>query len=137
MNSKKPLSVKIVIGLTLVKLIIILLTISLFYVTKDLDPTEGTTMAGIREGLIEKFNLNSNNLEYEFGRLIGKLFIPILLGILTLVFVVNRKFWSTIIAVSLDLIMGLSQGVPLLTVVILIIILTNPTRNYLKLKNNP
>jgi hypothetical protein len=94
-------------------------------------------MAGIREGLIEKFNLNSNNLEYEFGRLIGKLFIPILLGILTLVFVVNRKFWSTIIAVSLDLIMGLSQGVPLLTVVILIIILTNPTRNYLKLKNNP
>tara|TARA_Y100000815_G_C13032389_1_gene383628 strand:+ start:192 stop:611 length:420 start_codon:yes stop_codon:yes gene_type:complete len=135
MTENKPLVVKIIIGIILLKLTIILLTIGLFYLTKDLDPTTITAMTGIRDGIIEKFNLNSTGLEYEFGRLIGKLLIPAILAILTLTFVVNRKFWFALIVVSLDFMFGLSQGFPLLTIVILIMILTNPTRNYLKNTN--
>lgn len=135
MLGKKPLAVKIVLGLIIFKLIFILLYIGLFYLA-FYSTTEGMSLlTGIREAFVEILNFNSTNIDYEFGLLVGKLLIPILLSVLTLIFLVNRKFWLTIFIISIDILVGLSQGTPLLPLILFIMVVLNPTRNYLKNTN--
>ena len=132
MNAQRPFRLQIVITFTLLKFSIFLLTIGLLYLTKDMDPNALNAMTGIRDGIIKTFELDINNLDYEFGRLIGKLFFPILFSVLIIYFIVKRKFWPTIVAVILDILTGHTYGVPLLSYVILIVIFTKPAKYYSK-----
>ncbi len=132
MKFQKPLRVKVVIVMTTLKLAFMLLTIVLFYFTKDLEPGARNAMTGIRDGIIEGYGLNYNDLNYAFGKLIGRSIFPLIFAGLTLYFITLRKFWPTIVAVILDILTGFSLGIPLFTILILIVLLTKPARNYLK-----
>jgi len=132
MKSKKPTIVKVANGLILMKLITLVLSIALFYFVKDVDSSQQDITSGLKEGLIEAFNISSNDMDYAFGLLIGKLAIPILLLSLALTFFYNRKFGLVVAVMVLVFIVELTKGIPLLSLIILILLLTNPTRGYLK-----
>jgi len=136
MIDKKPSGVKVIIGITTWKLVAILVIIGTFYFTRDMDPAARNVAAGMRDAIIKRFSINMANFDYELGRLIGKFVMPALLAIITLVSVYSRKFWLAIIVIIADLLIGLVHGFPILTLIILIIALTNPSRSYLKNKNN-
>ncbi|MEZ4688481.1 MAG: hypothetical protein R3B47_21190 [Bacteroidia bacterium] len=131
MTNIKPITVKVITGLLVFKLIVIFLTIAFFYFTKDIDPNSRSALAGIRDGIIELNDLDKTNFGYALGRLIGKQVIPFLLMILALVFVHERRFWPILIVLFLNLLIEASQGIPLLTIIMIILLWTRSAKSYL------
>lgn len=132
MNKKSPLILKIVKGYLLLRIVVFILVIITFFFVKDLNPSHLNVLTGIRKGIMNSFNLIEENIDYQFGLLIGKLIFPIVLNLLAFYFLSIRKFWLALISVFLVLLTGFTLGIPFLTFIILIIISCNPSRDYLK-----
>jgi hypothetical protein len=137
MPDKKPLSVKVLNILLWLKIAALPLILLMYFATSDVaDATERSVAAGMRQALIERFNVSYGYSAYEFGYLVGNLGIKIIPAILLLIFVAKRKFTWVIIFLCLDFLFALSSGFPLLSIVVVVLVVTNPTRNYLKRKNS-
>lgn len=131
MSEKKPVIIQGITALLAVKLVIALLTLILFYFAKDLPLGAETALAGMRDAVVDQFGLDISDPDYAFGQLIGKMIVPSLLTFGALLFVLMRKFWPTVVVMTLDFLFGLSQGIPIMAVIILILLWTNPSRDYL------
>ena len=136
MKEKKPVIIQGITALLAVKLVITLLTLILFYFAKDIPQGAETTLASMRDAVVEQFNLDISDPDYAFGQLIGKLIVPSLLTLGALLFILMRKFWPTVVVMTLDFLFGLSQGIPFMAVIILILLWTNPSRDYLHPDSN-
>ena len=132
MTSRRPLATNIVRVLLFLRLGFMLLVVVFFTLTRNVNPEEQPVLAGIRSGIVNSFSLESNDFPYNFGRLIGYQLIPALFCILLLNIIEKRKFGPAVLVASLDLLIGFSLGIPVLQIAVLILILTNPTKNYLK-----
>ena len=130
----KPTSIKIIKGLLIFRLILTGIIVVVFFFIKDLDSSQRTFWTGLKNGIIASLHLDSENTNTIFGYLIGSILIPVILGLLQIKFVNERKYKAMLITVIFDLIFGLSQGFSLFPIIILILILTQPTKNYLKNK---
>lgn len=129
---KKPTEIKVVTALLGSKLTVMLWAIVMYYLVRNIPETERSILSGIRNGIVNSFDLRSGNTEYELGVLMGTLAIPVFLVVLILVFVANRKFYPAIITAFLELLVGFSQGFPLLSILIFITLLSTSSRSYLK-----
>lgn len=136
-SAKKPFLVKLTLGLIIYKLCIFALTIFIFYLVKDVESSPDSYASGIRKEIIEVHNLEFTDNAYGLGLLIGKLLIPIVLNTLAFIFFVSRKFLPLACVMLLDLVVSFSQGFPLLTVVITVLIFAKPTQMYLAKSEEP
>jgi hypothetical protein len=103
--------------------------------TKDVTVGEESIRAGMRAALNNRLGLNYGFSSYEFGYLMGSVMFPMLFVALVFLFVLKRKFVWVVVFAVLELIVGLAFSFPFLSIIILVVILTNPTRDYLKRKN--
>ncbi len=76
--------------------------------------------------------LVSNEFNYSLGLLTGTLIFPFALSALGLMFIRKRKYTPLIIVVVLDLLIALSRGIPFISVILLVLILMKPSRDYLR-----
>jgi hypothetical protein len=135
---KKPGNILIINVILAMKAFVFAATIIVFIFIKDVNPNERSFLSGMRRAIYEKFNLKSEDAHYFLGYLIGQLLIPIILTGLIFVFLKERKFWPMIIVVILDILYGLPVGIPVLSILILILVCSLPARNYFKgIENNP
>jgi hypothetical protein len=127
-NENKPLVLKILIGLVVFKILGYLMFIIAFAFLRNIDPTELNVYTGIRIGIIESFDLNSSDMDYELGRLIGKLSVPIVLHIGLLFAIYKRWFKAVIGTMALIILVEFS----IYSLICLILILVKRSRQYLK-----
>lgn len=129
-----PTSIKAIKILLFFKLSIIVLTVASFWFLKDIDSSTRSVLSGIKDGIIDHFDLavDNKNTEYQFGRLLGNLLIPFLLIILLIFSIKEKRFIASIIFISIDIVFGLAKGLPILSIILLILILTTSSRIYLK-----
>lgn len=134
MPEKKPLVINFIIGLIILRILTILATLGVFYVAVNAQGELHPFLEGARQAIVDNYDLGLEEASYEFGKLIGYQFFPAALALLTLIFVVNRNYWGTVVVVGLDLVTGLSQGFPIVQIIILALTVANPANNYLRNK---
>jgi len=137
MPDKKPLSVRILLGLILLKIIIAPTILAAYLMTGDVDGSETSFAGGFRTAINDRFGIGYGISGYHTGYLVGKLTIPLFIALLLLTVVSRRNFVWTVVAVSLDLLVSMTSGLPIVPIAMLILVLTNPTKNYLKRKDTP
>jgi len=135
MPDKKPLSVRILLGLIFFKIIIVPTIIAAYLMTGDVDASDISFSGGLRQAINDRFGVSFGVSGYDVGYIMGKLGIPLAISFLLLTVVSRRNFVWTVVAVSLDLLVSMASGLPL-PIVMLVMVLTNPTRDYLKGKDN-
>ena len=131
MTNKKPITVKAITSLLVFKLVVIFLTIAFFYFSKNIDPNSKSILAVIKDAIIVFNDLDTSNFGYALGRLSAKQFIPFVLVIWALIFVHERRFWAILIVLFLNLLIEASQGIPLLTIIMIILLWTRSAKSYL------
>jgi hypothetical protein len=137
MQDKKPLSVRVLITLYWLRVAGLPVLLLMYVATGGVvDETERSVAAGMRQAIIDRFEVGYGYSPYEFGRLLGNLAIPVVFALVLIMLVRKRKFIWVIVFASIDLLIGFaSGGFPITSLIGFILILTNPTRNYLKRKN--
>lgn len=127
------MSIKIIIGLLILKAVFLLSIIAIVFFMKDTDPAERTFMNGVRTAIIEKYKLDMSDPSFAIGILVGSLMFTGLFTALNLLFVYSRKFWPLIIFVALDILFGFgSHGVPIIPIIILGLTQFTSARNYFR-----
>ena len=129
---KKPVTVKIVLGLLFVKLFFLLTIIIAFYIVKDADSQSRTALSAIKDSLVKKYDLDISNPPYAFGTLIGWNLIPMIITILGIIFILKREFKATVITFSIDILVGLIQMNPIVAIINLVLILQKKSKMYFK-----
>ena len=90
------------------KLIVAVLVIVGFYFLKDLNPVELNVWTGMREGIMEHFELGSTDMGYQFGVLIGRLLMPFVFSLAAILTINHRRYWLTIVFLTLLVLLDLS-----------------------------
>lgn len=130
---KVPGKVKVIYGILIFKLLLMLAVIVVFYLVKDIPSGEQSAGGGIRDGMVNSLGEDSRNTDYVFGYLCGTMLIPILATILSMVFVRKRMFIPLVVTVALDLVISFSSvGFPILQIITLALIFSEPAKSYLK-----
>lgn len=131
-KTMKPKTINVIKGLLIFRLSLSAIFVILFFFIKDIDPSQRSFLSGLRNGIAASLHSEESDSNVLLGYLIGQLIIPVVLALLQIKFVNARKFIPMLVTVILDLLFGLSQGFSLFPIIILIIILTQPTKGYLK-----
>jgi len=136
MPDKKPFSVRILLGLIFLKILVAPIILALYLMTGDVDASDMSFLAGIRQAINNNFGVGYGISGGNTGYLIGKMLIPLLVVFALLFTVSRRKFKWAVVAVCFDLLVSMAGGMPVMSIVILVLVLTNPTKRYLQRKDN-
>jgi hypothetical protein len=134
MTEQQPTSVKILRALLVFRLVFSAGLVILFAIVRKTNSDESTVFSGIRDGILSSLNKKGSDPDEAFGYLIGIMIIPVILIVLTLVFTKERRFGAVLWTTIADLIFGLWRGFPVLSIATLILVLTDPTKSFLKNK---
>ena len=132
MTTMKPKPINLIKGLLILRLTLTALIVIIFFFIKDLDNSQRTFWSGLQNGIIASLHSDDSDPNILFGYLVGQALFPVILALLQIKFINDRRYIPMLITVILDLLFGLSQGFTLFPIIILIVILTQPTKNYLK-----
>ena len=132
MTTMKPKPINLIKGLLIFRLTLTALIVIIFFFIKDLDNSQRTFWSGLQNGIIASLHSDDSDPTILFGYLVGQALFPVILALLQIKFINDRRYIPMLITVILDLLFGLSQGFTLFPIIILIVILTQPTKNYLK-----
>ena len=136
MPDQKPPSVRLLLGLTLFKIIVAPAILAAYLMTGDVEESDRSFANGLRTVINNRFDVGYGISAYGVGFIMGEMAIPLLILFLLLAMVIRRNFVWAIVAVSLDLLVSFRAGPPVLSIVMFLLVLTNPTKNYLKRKND-
>jgi hypothetical protein len=132
--TKKPVSFRILQTLLLLRLIFSVALIVVFaFVMNTSD--NNRLAAGIRDGIISALKLEASDTAFALGYLIGAMLFPMAFVVMNLVFL-NKRNYKAVVGLSIaDLLFAIAGGFPLFSLIGLILVLTNPTKAYLKGKD--
>jgi len=131
-SMERPRTIRVILALSALRLIGLVLIPITYYFTRG--SYDKTLFAGFVIYTRKRFGLQ--NAELEMSVLGGMLSIPFILTVLLIIFVNRKKFWAAVIVVALDLLFGLTQGSGIFGILVLILIWTNPSKEYLTKTSN-
>ncbi|HEY9048717.1 MAG TPA: hypothetical protein VIN08_22585 [Ohtaekwangia sp.] len=129
---ERPRTIRVILALGALRLLGLILIPIIYYLTRN--SYDKTLFAGFVSYTRKRFGLQ--NTEQEMAILAGLLSVPLILTILLLWFVNRRKFWPAVIVTGIDLLFGLSQESGIFGILILILLWTNPSKEYLGMKTS-
>jgi hypothetical protein len=131
-NPNKPTIVSIAQAVLLLRLLTIILGVVLFAVFRyDFEPGD-SYISWFMQGMIDLFELKIEDMDFALGQLTGKLVVPSVLTLLAYLLLRATKYWPTLIVLAIDLMFGLSAGMPVLTIAVLVLLSTKPAREFLQ-----
>ena len=134
MNDVKPTGVKVLKWLLIVKLFLLVAIIFAFVAVMKEDVTNDTFASNLKRFIIKLMDSHRQEPDQQFWNLIGFLGLPLFLTGALIAFIDTRQFWIVLILSIIDLPFSFVIYMGLFSIATLIIILTNPTRNYLRRK---
>jgi len=132
MTDKKPWTLKLIIGLSVLKLFFVALIVITFGIVKDIDSATRTGGAGIKDVIVSKYNLDMSDSRYAFGTLMGIYLFPAIIAVLVIIFILNRKYMPTLVILIIDLFIGLAMMNPFISIINIILFLQKKSKNYMK-----
>jgi len=132
MTNKKPWTIKVIIGFFIAKLFFIALIIITFGIVKDIDSATRTFGAGIKDAMVRRYHLDMTESSYAFGKLMGLNLIPLLVAVLGIIFILNRKYIPTLVTLIIDLLIGLGMMNPFVAIINIILFLQKKSKYYMK-----
>ncbi len=130
--TKKPLTIKVIIGLLITKLFIILFIILTFAAVKDIDSSTRSAAAAIKDTLARRYHLDMSDTSYAFGKLMGTYVISVTTAILGLIFILKRKYIPAMVTLIADIIIGIAMMSPIIPLVNLILFFQKKSKVYMK-----
>lgn len=130
--TKKPLTIKVIIGLLITKLFFIVLIILTFAVVKDIDSSTRSAAAGIKDALVKKYQLDMTDTAYAFGTLMGTFMISAITAILGLLFILKRKYIPAMVTLIVDVLIGIGTMNPIIPIVNLILFFQKKSKVYMQ-----
>ncbi len=125
---KKPISIKIILVLTYIKLFLAASILIAFGLSLDY---ESPISRGIVDGCCEVFNLDNSNVSYTFGKLVGLFIIPIINIIIQLFAIYKKKRKLIIGSLVLELIIVVFRhSFPLFAILSLIFLFLKSSKEY-------
>lgn len=134
MDDAKPIGVKVLKWLLIVKLFFLVAIIFAFAAVMKEDVTNDTFASNLKRFIIKLMHSHRQEPDQQFWNLIGYLGFPLFLTGALIAFIDTRQFWIVLILSIIDLPFSFVVYMGLFTIATLVIILTNPTRNYLRHK---
>ncbi|MFA5995420.1 MAG: hypothetical protein WCW27_06755 [Patescibacteria group bacterium] len=133
----KPISIRIINGLLIFRCIVILTTLSVTGYVIYSSPEPGV-LTGIADGTIEAVGIETPiiNANKSFGMVIGYSLPTIMILLLELSYVKNRKTKGFLIVMGIDVLIAIAlRNLPLLAIIILLLGLTKKSKIYFKNKH--
>lgn len=131
-NPNKPTIVSIAQAVLILRLLTVIIGVAIFAANMhDFESGQGL-ISWFMQGMIELFELKTEDMDFALGQLTGKLMVPSVLTLLAYLLLRASKYWPTLIVLALDLMFGLSAGIPVLTIIVLVLLSTKPAREFLQ-----
>ena len=135
MPDRKPTGTKIAIALLLLKIALPILTMIIYSVIAEMELSNRGILAGIRAGIEDWYGLNlANSAEFNSGLILGRSMFPIVASLGALYAILSRRFTWVVVTLLINLVFDASSGFPIMVLLILVLCLINPTRNYLRIR---
>jgi hypothetical protein len=132
MSDQIPKSIKILKALLIIRLSLIALLIVAFIVVQDTDPSQHSFASGLKQGIAARFEIGSLGSAEQIGYIFGRLSFAIFFTMAILAYIKTRQFKIVLTIVIIDLVFGFGNGFPIFQIIILIIVLGQSAKNYLK-----
>jgi len=122
------MTIKFILGLCFIKITLAIVTIIAFGISLDYS---APVSKGIIDGISEVYNLNTTNVKYAYGKLIGISIIPISIAVLQIYFVYTKKRKLLLILFVIELVYVIARhSFPLFALLSFILLFLNESKNY-------
>ncbi|WP_044211667.1 hypothetical protein [Flammeovirga sp. OC4] len=135
MKDRKPISIKIIQFVIVLRLSVTIGIIITYFFFKDLPADQLSWETGVRDATVEQFELNTSDTRYALGQLIGVLLLRSTFILLTWLFIDLKKLKLARTMGIIQVLLEVGRLVfPSTSLIILVLLFRKSAKNYLEKK---